>query len=229
MVDARGEESGTIEDSRALARYQRQEGASAYAGKYERSYGRRRTDRAERALMQRMLGRLDPAASLLNVACGAGRFSDILLAGRRARVTYVDFSAAMLEEAGARVRALGHHEVEFRQADATADAPPEPHDLVVNVRMLHHLKEEGLRARALDFLCQASTDALLFTVASDATFRGWRRRRRAARRQRGEHVVSLAELGRELEARGFEIVDVGYVSRLFSSQTWVLARRGSRT
>lgn len=212
-----------IDDSRALARYQREEGASDYAGKYERSFTRRRTDRAERALMARMLEGSDASCSLLNVACGAGRFSEILLAERRSAVTYCDFSAAMLEEARRRVAALGRDEVKFAVRDAVRDEARESYDLVVNVRMLHHLKDRLQRSRALDFLCSSSRDAIVFTVASDATFKGWRRKRR--RRERGEYVTGMAELRGELGERGFELERVAYVSRLFSSQTWVRARR----
>lgn len=58
-----------------------------------------------------------PDAHVLDVAAGPGTLT-LLAAGRTARVTAVDFSAAMLSQARERTRAAGFANVDFHEEDA---------------------------------------------------------------------------------------------------------------
>jgi SAM-dependent methyltransferase len=69
----------------------------------------------ERAVVDRWFARLGPAASVLDVGCGAGAWTEVF-AQRYGRVVGVDASVGML--AAARRRLAGHGNVELLQADA---------------------------------------------------------------------------------------------------------------
>lgn len=214
--------------SRALARYPTIEGATTYAGKFRRTRWKARTHRREVVILAAFLRQIGPIRSLLNLPCGTGRFSDVLEArGRPDRVVYADDSPAMLGQARENLAAGGGTIPELKRLDVTRDELDETFDLVLCVRLLHHLKSDEDRRRALSFLTRAARDALILTVASTSTWRGWSRARRArlGRRRGGESIVPLSAVARELDDLGFRVERIAYVHRLFSSQTWVLARR----
>src|SRR5947207_15757250 len=81
-------------------RYGSPEGAAAYRAKYERSWLRRLSARREALLLRWALERAGTEGVVLDVPCGAGRMVPVLLEHGR-RVTAVDPSAAMLDEAKA--------------------------------------------------------------------------------------------------------------------------------
>ncbi len=214
--------------SYALNRYQTEGGASAYAGKFERSRSRRRTSRREYGILDTFLKHIEsPQGSLLNIACGAGRFHELLCPENRKEVTYADFSSEMLEESRQKMLSLGCDHIDFRRCDATKDEAIPGFELVFNIRMLHHMKTLELQNSSLDFLCGSSAKWLIFTCASTSTFKGWCRNRRTQMglRKRGEILLDMSDLEQRLSDRGFEICKRAFVDRLFSSQTWILAQR----
>jgi len=72
---------------------------------------------------------LSPGASVLDVGCGTGRHA-IELARRGYRVSGVDISAGMLEQAKKEAEAAGV-EVQWRQEDVTSFAVNEPFDAAI--------------------------------------------------------------------------------------------------
>jgi cyclopropane fatty-acyl-phospholipid synthase-like methyltransferase len=213
-----------LDPARALARYRTGGGAASYAGKYERSWTRRLTARREEAILASMLSRFGREASLLNVPCGAGRFARLVAPEARRRTVFADVSRPMIDAAGAALAAAGVTRVELRLEDVTRTAPPERFDVVLCVRLLHHLDAAAFDA-ALDYLAAAATAGIVCTFASTATWKGfWRERRRAAGRKRGGEILRSPERVREaLDARGWRVAEVRPLTRLFSTQTWLLA------
>ena len=163
-----------------MERYLTDGGAACYAGKYGRGWTRRGTHWRETAILRRMLSRLDPEASLINLACGAGRFADLLATPSRRRVVFADSSQAMLDAAREALAARGVRSVELRLVDVTRSIPAERLDVAVCVRLLHHLDEQAFAA-AVDFLTASAKLAIVCTFASTATWKGfWRSRKKRA-------------------------------------------------
>lgn len=222
------QENKTHKGSLALARYLRPEGAKDYASKFERSMTRRRTNQREHQIAQMFLKTIDqPGASLLNIPCGAGRFVESLAPHKRVDVVFADFSNVMLEQAGQKIESLGMGPITFREMDATKDVIEQQYGLVFCIRLLHHMKTDELEDRALRFLAAASSDWLIFSCATNSTFKGWSRswRNRLGLRKQGERIANLKVVCHKLQNLGLEIQDIQYVQRLFSSQTWLLAKR----
>lgn len=217
-----------VHDSRALARYDTAEGAVGYSQKFGRSAARARTHRREAAILRSFLTELDPKASVLDLPCGAGRFARLIANGERSSMTFADASAQMLEEARAANARFGIDErVDYRQVDVTKDDPVGEFDVVVCVRLLHHLKDGAVFERALDHMTRCAKHDLVVTFASASTWKGfWRRlKTRLGLRRRGESIMSTARMREALAERGFRQKRIRFVSRLFSTQTWILASR----
>jgi ubiquinone/menaquinone biosynthesis C-methylase UbiE len=171
------------DDDPLLVRYMSVAGAAAYSRKYERTAMRRFSNRRELVLAGRALDVLGPCEEVLDVPCGAGRLTPLLL-DRATRVACVDVSPAML--AHARV-ALAEPIAEGRVTlvRGTVGALPfadGAFDAAVCWRLLHHLTERAVRVRALSELRRVSRRGVVISFADASTlkasFRAWRRRTR---------------------------------------------------
>ena len=114
--------------------------ADEVARRYEEkrfSRGGRLIDRREKAAVLDGLGRLD-GRSVLEVACGTGRFTT-LLAERGADATGLDISAAMLARGREKARQAGVRDrVEFLRGDAARlPFPDDSFDTVLAMRFFH--------------------------------------------------------------------------------------------
>jgi len=156
----RVEESGPLAASyadlrRDLTEVVEQQTTSSYAKRYERDrfghpWGRLYRAAEERAI-RRALRELPAGGRVLDVACGTGRITALLLRAGFAEVAGTDVSSAMMDEAK---RQLPH--VEFFQGDATGlRVPADSYDLVICVGLLMHL-DPGARVAALRELARIS-------------------------------------------------------------------------
>jgi len=93
--------------------------------------------------------KVGPAARVLDVGCGVGRWSR-LLAARGACVTGVDLSPTMIAEAERRAAASGlASRCRFMVQDSSALEAGGPFDLILCVTMLQHILEVDALRRAL--------------------------------------------------------------------------------
>lgn len=207
----------------ALSRYRQEWGAKAYRDKYARSLARRVDNIREHRIISKLLAGTGGELRVLNAACGAGRFAETIL-GRSREVVFSDFSLAMLEVSRARL-AGSADKVAFVAADAI-HLPFERSifDLVVAVRLMHHLRQESERDACLGELLRVSRRWLIITFADACSLKGRSRRfrQRWMGRPRGEAMMSRAELAALAAAHGFRPRRFIPISRLFSTQTYAL-------
>ncbi|MGE3166979.1 MAG: class I SAM-dependent methyltransferase [Planctomycetota bacterium] len=211
MSDPRGDRWGTGRPSY----YQDPQIAASYGRRWERGFARWKHER-KLGILARWLA---PARSVLEVACGPGRFPSAV-AGRFA--VALDLSAAMLREY--RLRGAGVHLV---RADASrlpfADGSFET---VTCIRYLSHLRGE-FRATVLAELVRVTSNEVIIDGRHRYNLRfisRWiRRRLRLAHADKLRHT--FGEFHRELQAAGLEIVATRSIAWGLSARFLVRARK----
>src|SRR5262245_47264564 len=123
-----------------LDNYNSPRGALAYKSDYQNKLHRKVSDGIERGIFTRFFAALPQLESALDLPCGAGRLFD-LIAERVPRVIEADWSQTMLEldRRDHDARARGY----LRCSALDIPLPDRALDLVVSVRLSHHLETEN--------------------------------------------------------------------------------------
>ncbi len=186
-------------------RYGSPTGAAAYRTKYDGSWARRLSARREAGLLRWALAAAGTEGVALDAPCGAGRLTPVLLE-RAHRVTAVDLSPAMVDEARATLAgpvADGRVVLGTGSVDALPFADG-AFDTAVCWRLLHHVTDPATRVRILAGLARVSRRAVVVTFADAGTwkarFQRWRGRDRRCvkwtpRRTRGRGTRGPARPG----------------------------------
>jgi SAM-dependent methyltransferase len=148
----------------------------------------------------------DPS-NILEIGCGEGHVTQVLLEATRANIVATDISATMIAEAS---RAIRSSRVSYRQLDITTFEPLEPApDLIVCCEVLEHLCSPALGLRTL-WAQRASW--YLMSVPREPVFRGMNFARAAYLRSFGNspgHVQHWSKRGfLDLVSQAFEPVIV---------------------
>lgn len=210
----------TISSDRLRRAYEAPGVAARYAAeRWTGSAHARRTDRREKEIVAELLDRCSPRGVALDVPCGAGRFLPILR--QWAAVTAGgDASLAMLRQAAAEGAAW------LFQADAARlPVADRSADVVLCMRLLHHLPESAARGALLAELARVSRRWLVVSFFDRASFQALRARLR--RQARARVAIGRADLEREAAAAGWRLVAVRYVARGISEQALALLERAS--
>jgi SAM-dependent methyltransferase len=203
----------------------RPEKAASYDTKYDRELHKRISKRRERRLLDAILARTGANDRILDVPSGTGRLSDIL-AQHGERVFEVDYSLEMLRLC--RVNGAAHRP---QLAEATALLLPfadRAFDLVVSIRLSHHLPE---RATRIAHLCELFRVSRRWTVVTFFDERSWKNQLREARRRlfasgkRSKYTLRRDEVRRVAAEQGFRVVGFWPLSRLFSGHDFALFER----
>lgn len=211
-----------------MERYGSAAGAAAYRDKYARSLSRRLSALREASLLRRALARAGTQGPALDAPCGAGRMVPVLLE-RAARVTALDLSPAMAEEArrglapevlAGRV-VVGEGSVERLPFDDGA------FDTAVCWRLLHHLTDPSDRGRVLAELARVARRAVVVTFADAGTWKA-RSQRRRGRDRRCVKVTSEA-LAAEAAAAGLRLEGTWRLASAFSLLAVALLRPSGAT
>lgn len=137
-------------------------------------------DNLEKRAIRRILRPLvlrDPPAAVLDVPCGTGRITHLLLQ-MGLHVVGGDISRAMLDQAQDRCAAWPN-QISFQQMDLDhLDLPDGSFDLVTCIRLLHHL-DSPARAAILQELSRVHRHYVLVNVSLSTPY--YRLRRRAKR------------------------------------------------
>lgn len=168
------------------------------------------------------LGAAPPLGRVLDVPCGSGRLSPVLLE-RSERVVSLDVSAEMLaaleRRRDGRVRALVEG-LPFRD---------DSFDAVVCCRLLHHLGPAADLERATSELLRVSRGIVVASFWDSNALPSWRRRigwrtRRSARIARARPVIAYL-----FERAGGEVIAYRQGLRYVSQQTFVVVRNRARS
>ena len=164
----------------------------------------------------------EPFTTMLDAPCGTGRMTGEFL---DKRITALDVSASMLKH----VQSMqGVHSV--LQGDIEKlPFPDGTFQLVLSVRFLHHLPDEGTLERCLTELARVSSGHVLVTYFDTFALQNLRRWFKQRRRKRPGHRLSrswstFSEIARRA---GLEPVKRRCSAPGFSEQWFVLFRKAS--
>jgi ubiquinone/menaquinone biosynthesis C-methylase UbiE len=207
--------------------YQNREIAQAYDRERFRGVVGRTFDALEKRALRKALGVVGkalPRPRVLDVPCGTGRITELLLE-QGLDVTGGDISPAMMEVAREKTARFGEH-VSYRQLDLDRlDLPEGSFDLVTCIRLFHHL-ETGARGRILGELARVSRRFVLVNVSLSSAYHRLRRR---VKRFLGQGVSRTSstwtEIYREAAAAGLRIEKHFFVLRAVSEDLVLLLEK----
>ncbi len=218
-------------DKEILSHYNSPQGAQSYTRKFEKHLSERINNRHEQRLLQRLIGRISsetPFETALDLPCGYGRLMPLLR--RHARhVVEGDWSLPLLKIARGNQRA----DTTVREADgyvrATALAMPfanQAFDLVLSVRLCHHIREHAERLTYVRELLRISRRWVVFTYFDYHSLKNQLREvRRKLFGKRPKWTLRASEIEKIADEMGFEVVYSIPLSRLFSGHRYVALRR----
>lgn len=206
-----------------LDNYNSPRGATAYKSDYERKLHRKVSDRWERQIFTRFFAVVGPVRSILDLPCGAGRLYP-LFQDHAATVIEGDWSWSMLKlnrddhSAGARgyVRATG---LAIPLRDRAVD-------MVVSVRLSHHLEREPDREQHLRELCRVADKAVILTFFSHWSLKNVLRRLRSPfNRKQPKNTLRSTQVRRVAAECGFAVQALVPLSRIGSGHVFALLQR----
>jgi ubiquinone/menaquinone biosynthesis C-methylase UbiE len=198
-------------------------GARAYKADYDHKLHRKLSDRMERAIFARMFATLGKCATLLDLPCGAGRLFD-LFTQHAARVYEADFSPSMLalNAADHRRAAAGY----LRCSGLAIPLADRAVDVVVSVRLNHHLAQPADREQHLRELLRVARRGVIVTYFSHYSLKNWVRRLRKPFNRKGDkHTLATARVLALARAAGFVPRRLEPLSRLSSGHVFALLVR----
>lgn len=201
--------------------------ARAYDKERFRSFVGQTFDRLEKRMLRKMVAavlRECPRPKVLDVPCGTGRITEMLL-DQGLSVTGGDISPAMMEVAGEKCARFGDR-IQFRQLDLERlDVPDNSYDLVSCIRLFHHL-DTAAREKILRELARVSRRHVLVNMSlSTPYYRARRSLKRTLRQPISTTSSTWAEIAREAEAAGLRIERRRLVLPLVSENLVVLYRK----
>ncbi|HEU4346114.1 MAG TPA: methyltransferase domain-containing protein [Candidatus Binatia bacterium] len=221
-------------DKDILSRYNSPEGVTDYSRKFERHWTERVNNWHEQRLLRRLLrsvslGKFDGLA--LDLPCGYGRLYSILH-DLGASVVEGDWSFHLL--GAARIFHADH-------AGKRNLAPPAGYvratalclpfrdrafELVLSVRLCHHIREPQERLHYLLEIMRVSRKWVVFTYFDTASIKNRTHEfRRRANGKRSKWTLHAQEVKEVSQSAGFEVIQSIWISRFFSGHRYVLLRR----
>lgn len=198
--------------------YKARDVARAYDGQRFSSLVGRTFDALEKRALRRTLAPIRaelPRASVLDLPCGTGRITELLL-DMGFSVTGGDVSPAMIDVARERCARFGDV-VSFRCLDLEKlDLPEASFDLVTCIRLFHHL-DSPERARALRAIARVARRYVIVNVSfSSGYYRLRRGLKRLLRQGISRTSSSRDEIEREVREAGLRVLSRRFVAPLLS-------------
>jgi len=206
---------GHYQDKTVAAEYDRRR----FAGLTGRLFDAMEKSALRRAL--REVRRALPAPRTLDVPCGTGRITDLLLA-EGLDVLGGDISEEMMDVARDKCRRFGDRAAFCRLDLDRLDVGDGSYDLVTCIRLFHHL-DSPARKKVLAELARVSRCFVLVNVSLSTAFYRWRRR---LKRLLGQGVSrqssTWSQIRTEAAAAGLRLRRRVYVKRFCSEDVVLL-------
>lgn len=214
-------------DQGILARYNTTEEAERYNKKFQRRWTERVTDWFEQRLLQNVLASIAPGGSALDVPCGCGRMFPILRE-RFDRVVEADWSFGMVSQSRKNLLAEGRDPKGFVRLTALAlPFPDRTFDVVLSVRLSHHIRLPEERAQHVRELLRVAKRAAVFTYFDHHSVKA--RMRRAQRMWRPEKrekwTIRQDEIEKIAASQGYRLVRTVPLSRFFSGHRYAVLEK----
>lgn len=214
------EDEKTYEGKR---RYQDTTVADHYDDRRFSSRKGRMTDKKEKQNILQALRRADISGHVLDVPCGTGRMTELLLQ-KGLRVTAGDISDEMMGHAQRRVEKYGD-QVDFVKCDIeNLQFPDASFELVLTIRLLHHIPPE-LHHRILCELHRVTREWVIITYSNKYSLQNLRRNFRSLFTKFPRYSISPSLFKREVAEAGFEIVEYLPMMPVVSESITVLLRK----
>ncbi len=218
-------------DQKILDRYRSEEGAHSYRSKFKKHWNERINDRHEQNLVAALLKSASQGkkfSSALDAPCGWGRLYPLVREVSE-RVVEGDVSQAMLDQAQIyhqTLDGLGQAD-DYVVCDAIKTDFPDRHfDLILSVRLSHHIREKSERLAYLRELLRVSNDSVLFTYFGENSLKNRLREfRRKFSNKRSKWTLSTEDIKKTTAECGYEVISQTPLSRLFSGHVYALLKR----
>lgn len=215
-----------------LERYNSREGATRYRSKFKRHWTERFNNRHEQKLLRRLLGGIpeaDLGGYVLDMPCGYGRLFPLIQA-RAPHVVEGDWSFFLLQESRRYLDELPG--VKPAKGHVRANALQMPYkdrafDMVVSVRLCHHIPLREDRLQYLSELLRISGKWVIFTYFDTDSLKNFlhERARRKNSGKREKWTLSQSDVATSADAAGFEVLHSMPLARLFSGHRYTVLRR----
>ncbi len=204
----------------------RRQQAESYNTKYEREFHKRVSDRREKKLLAQILTASGQHDTILDVPCGAGRLSGVI-ARHANRLFEVDYSHEMLRLCRTNSMRSGYTALLANSTVFSLPFADRSFDLVVSIRLSHHIPEAAARERYLREICRVAKRQVLFTFFGEES---WKNRLRNLRRalgssKRGKMTLHHRDVRRIAEECGFRWRRSWALAPFFSGHYYALLER----
>jgi len=183
----------------------------------------RRISRLEKELVCQYIEALPSGAVVADVPCGNGRMSQLVIQREDLRLVAIDYNPLMLDA----IKSLGNERLSAScmQGDAL-DLPLEDRsvDLVINMRLLHHVAEQSVRVRMLSEMARVCRGLVITSFWSTHSWR-YLRRRILNKSIRG-YPISPRTFAAVCTEAGLSIERMVPVRRWYEEQWMAVCRRG---
>ena len=214
-------------DKEILSHYNSDQGASSYTKKFEKHWSEQVNNRHEQRLIRRLIAGIaaeTPLRAALDLPCGYGRLMPVLRQHVN-RVFEGDWSLPLLKTARENQKTAPGLKEADGYVRATALAMPfadGTFDLVLSVRLCHHIRERAERLAYVRELLRISDHWVVFTYFDAHSVKNLLREVR--RKLFGKHpkwTLKASEIHEIAEVMGFEVAQSIPLSRLFSGHRYV--------
>jgi SAM-dependent methyltransferase len=188
-----------------------------YERKRYRGIDQRLVHRREEKLLRKILRRIgDGPLLVLDVPCGYGRFSDLLL-DKDFSLVSSDISFPMVKRAREKSGRPHSRFLSGVVADAKQGLPfrKGSFSLVLSMRFFHHVHEKKERESILKEFCRATSDWVILSFYQKNLFHNLQRkfRRRIKRSRTRIKMIPRQELCQEAEGAGLKLVKISSLFR----------------